>query len=520
MKHGLMLTVFFVGVALALVLRVDQLGLRPMHNDEAVNALKFQRLYSEGVFEYDPLEYHGPTLFYFTSWIERAARAPAFPGFSEARLRGITVFFGVAMVPLVWLLRRGLGRQGTGWAMVFLAVSPAFTFYSRYFIHEILLACFTLLTLGAAWRYWRSRKAGWAILAGIGLGLMQATKETFVLSVGAALGALLINHVWNRKLDASGLPLRAPRLAWSHVGLGIGAWLIVVVLFFTSFFTNSRGLSDIIRAYLPYTHRAGGQTMHVQPWYFYFQRLLFFHSPKGPIWSEGIILLLGLTAGVSAFLRKGLSGISPSLVRFLVLYTCGLAAAYSVISYKTPWCLLQFWLGMILLAGVGAALVTQSARYQWARVTSAILVGSAALQLAGQAWQAGHAFAADQRNPYVYSPTSRDLLKLVDKITALSQVSTERRELLIKVIATEGDYWPLPWYFRQFNRIGYFDTLPSDPYASVMIVSAGLHAALEEKRTHVMIGYFELRPGVFLELYAEIQLWRAYLSRQPEPDDR
>jgi len=26
-----------------------------------------------------------------------------------------------------------------------------------------------------------------------------------------------------------------------------------------------------------------------------------------------------------------------------------------LISYKTPWCLLNFWLGMILLAGIGAA---------------------------------------------------------------------------------------------------------------------------------------------------------------------
>jgi uncharacterized protein (TIGR03663 family) len=403
--------------------------------------------------------------------------------------------------------------------MVFLAVSPAFTFYSRYYIHEILLACFTLLTLGAAWRYWRSRRVGWAILAGVGLGLMQATKETFVLSVAAACGALLLNHVWNRKLDASGLPVRAPRLAWAHIAWGIGAWLFVVVVFFTSFFTNSRGLSDIARAYLPYTHRAAGQTAHVQPLFFYFQRLLYFHASKGPIWSEGVIFVLGLTAGISAFLRKGLKRTTASLVRFLFLYTFGLAAAYSVISYKTPWCLLQFWLGMILLAGVGAALITQSARYQWARVTSGFLVGAAALQLAGQAWHAGHTFAADRRNPYVYSPTSPDLLKMVAKITSLSQVSPLGRNLPIKVIASDGDYWPLPWYLRQFDRIGYFDNLPSEPYASVMIVSAGLHAALDEKKTHVMIGYFELRPGVFLELYSEIQLWRDYLSRQPASRD-
>src|SRR5690606_34588366 len=43
----------------------------------------------------------------------------------------------------------------------------------------------TALTLGAGWRYTQTRSPGWAILTGAGLGLMFATKETFVLSVAA-----------------------------------------------------------------------------------------------------------------------------------------------------------------------------------------------------------------------------------------------------------------------------------------------------------------------------------------------
>ena len=58
-------------------------------------------------------------------------------------------------------------------------------FYSRYFIHEMPLVFFIALTLGAAWRYAQSRSAHWAALTGAGLGLMFATKETFVLTVPA-----------------------------------------------------------------------------------------------------------------------------------------------------------------------------------------------------------------------------------------------------------------------------------------------------------------------------------------------
>ena len=52
-----------------------------------------------------------------------------------------------------------------------------------------------------------------------------------------------------------------------------------------------------------------------------------------------------------------------------------------------------------------------------------------------------------------------------------------------------------------------------------MIVSPQFQAALDEKKTHVMVGYFQLRPQVFLELYVELGLWRDYLARNPPGSD-
>ena len=46
-----------------------------------------------------------------------------------------------------------------------------------------------------------------------------------------------------------------------------------------------------------------------------------------------------------------------------------------------------------------------------------------------------------------------------------------------------------------------------------MIVGASLHAALDESKTHLMVGYFQLRPQVFFEvLDVQLDLWRAYLQ--------
>jgi len=61
MNKGLTLGLLFATV-LALALRCPRLAERPMHNDEAVNAMKFGALWEHGDYKYDPNEHHGPTL--------------------------------------------------------------------------------------------------------------------------------------------------------------------------------------------------------------------------------------------------------------------------------------------------------------------------------------------------------------------------------------------------------------------------------------------------------------------------
>src|SRR5262249_43947219 len=168
---------------------------------------------------------------------------------------------------------------------------------------------------------------------------------------------------------------------------------------------------------------------------FYLQRLLFFHSAKGPVWSEAAIFVLACIGAGAAFIRRGLKDADSSFVRFLALYSFGLCAIYSLISYKTPWCLLGFWSGMILVAGVGAGIIVRSLRPQLARIAAVVAIAGATVQLAAQAWQSGHQFASSSGNPYVYSPTSDDILKLVAKVESISSAHQDGHGLLIKVMA-------------------------------------------------------------------------------------
>lgn len=515
MNRWVLAAVLLAGVA-GLCLRAPQLEQRPLHNDEGVNAYKFAALWQTGDYVYDPNEHHGPTL-YYASWLwgKLTLASPDPANFSEARLRFLIVVFGLGLIALLPLVSDALGRRATAWAAWLTAVSPAMVYYSRYYIHEMLLVWSTFLALAAGWRYWRTRKPGWAVLAGLGLGLMAATKETFVITLIAVVLALATNQAWNRWLDASGRPIKAQPLNGWHLAVALVVGLLVAVLFFTSFFTNPAGVLDSVRTYVPWLNRAAGDSPHIHPWYFYLERTLFFHSGKGAVWTEALIFALAVIGGTAGFFRKKLGRASASFVRFLALYTFALCAGYSLISYKTPWCLLSFWHTAILLAGVGVAVLFRIFRGPVSRLIlpAALVLGMA--HLGWQAWATSYQHAADPRNPYVYAHTSPHLLRLVSRVHAISDVAPERRDVLLKVMAADDDVWPLPWYLRDFRRVGWWDTLQPDPYAPIMIVSSRFDAQLDEKKTHLMVGYFQLRPQTFFELYVELELWKKFLRENP-----
>ena len=506
----------------AMVLRAPRLDLRPMHNDEAVNAMKFRQLWVNKNYKYDPNEFHGPALPYATlpaAWIDGAD----FNGLSEATFRGVTVVFGMGLIVVLLWLRRDFGQAETWWAGALTAISPAMVFYSRDYIHEMLLVFFTALSFVACWRYLRSGRLAWAVTAGTGMGLMAATKETFVLALAAMALAAGSAVLWGRWRGAARAEMK---WKWRDIGLGLGVALAVAMVFFSSFFTNAAGVPDAVRTYLPWLHRAGGATVHEHPWDFYFRRLFFFRANGGPVWSEGLIGVLAAAGFLGALFGRGAAGSHPLPARLAAFYTLWLTAIYTALSYKTPWCLLGFYDGMILLAGVGAAMLLRSCRSSWLKATAGILLAAGVLHLAWQAWRgnfeadrAGVLYCASPKNPYVYSQTSPDVLQLVQTVEGLARVSPQADNTIIDVMSPES-YWPLPWYLRRFKNAGFSDQIPEirrQTLAPITIVATDLHAAFDQRpgKTHLMAGYFELRPGVFLELYVQTNLWGAYVKTLP-----
>ena len=94
-------------------------------------------------------------------------------------------------------------------------------------------------------------------------------------------------------------------------------------------------------------------------------------------------------------------------------------------------------------------------------------------------------------------------------------------ETVVKIIAPESDYWPLPWYLRRFKHLGWHEKLPGDPFAPIIVVSSKLDARLDEKsdKKWIMVGLTEPRPGKFFEQYVDLELWKKYVATLPRERD-
>ena len=281
-------------------------------------------------------------------------------------------------------------------------------------------------------------------------------------------------------------------------------------------FGNASGPVESVRALAAYVDRAAGNTAHNHPWYYYVRMLLLTHYPPGPVWSEAFILVLAAVGAATAIGPWIGSGAHATMVRFLVLYTVFMTAVYSAIQHKTPWCMVQFLHPTILLAGVGAAALVRRVwpTRAWAALCVLLLAGAA--DLGRQAHAASFKFCASNRNPYAYAQPVDDVKRLAAWVEQMAVFHPDRHRMLVKVIAP--DPWPLPWYLRRFERVGYWEEPPAKPDAPVVIVESELQAAVSQQLQNTyQSSYYGLRPGVVLVVHVDRALWQALADRVSAP---
>jgi hypothetical protein len=301
-----------------------------------------------------------------------------------------------------------------------------------------------------------------------------------------------------------------------------------VAVLFSAFFRHTSGIGDFLGAYRAYSARAIGGEGHVHPAGYYLGLLAHFEAPGAPFWTEGLVLALAAVGCVAAWAGVEPPGTNRRAVRVLALYTVFTTALYAAIPYKTPWCLLGFLHGMILLAGVGAIVVVRGARRRAARIAVSALLLVAAAQLGWQAFAGSFRFASDPRNPYVYAHTGTDVFDIVGRVKDLAKAHPDGLAVPIQVIS-RTNLWPLPFYFRAFPRVQWWTGVSDEaPVAPVVLLTPDMEPALVHRlydvpppgERELYVSAFErpveLRPQVELRGYAARGLWEDFRRVEAE----
>jgi len=502
-------------------LRLFHLALVPLHHDEGVNGNFLVSLVRNGTYTYDPNNYHGPTLYYFSAifaWIARffgGVGARDAYGLTTFNIRFVTAAFGVATVGLAFLLRKRLGAIGALSAGALIAISPGAVYLSRYFIHESLFVFFMLGIVVAAVKYYDTGAGVYLILAAISAALMTATKETWIINAPVLLIALITTNVyfWLRKkmtarhvsesreaepfLARFGGPISVATVAL----VAFTIFIVVNVLFYSSFFSNyPKGVNDSLQTLALWRKRTHE---HAHPWYQYIRWLL---------QKESIVLILGGIGALIALWRA-----DNRLVLFVAQWAFGLLAAYSLVGYKTPWIALNFIVPLALTSGYTLDVFYRKLR----EFNQPILFLAPAVLIVAfcgyQMYQLNFVYYDDDQYVYVYAHTRRETLVMLDQIDQIAKQMKTGHDTGVAIVSPE--YWPLPWYFRDYKRVGYYQkVVPTtepviigqtgqeeeikatygDQYQQIDSSTLNDPRILTDRNPQ---GSFSLRPGVDLLLY-------------------
>lgn len=507
-----------IGVMIvAAVLRLSWLDLKPLHHDEGVNGFFLARLLREGIYQYDPANYHGPTLYYL------ALPLVSLLGLNTFAVRLVTVLSGLGTIWLILLLRRRIGEVGALAAAALIAVSPGAVYLSRYFIHEALFLFFTLWIVVAAERFGDQRRRRDLLLASLSAALLFATKETAFISAGVLMLATALAWSFVRPARASAAEQEPGKSGGKAAGKGrrsarprsftrseeLAQWLarsggwprllpllgaagvvfvFVNILFYSSFFRHEEGITDALETFNIWT-RTGTSDFHSKPRDTYVRWLL---------QEESVLLAFGVLGAVLASLRAG-----NRFALFAAAWAFGLLAAYSLVPYKTPWLTLNFIVPLAIAGGYGVDALYQKGA-AWRR-TALALTSVAIVVGTYQAITLNFFHYDDDRYPYVYAHTRREFLQLVDDIDRFASRAGTKTETSIAVASP--DYWPLPWYLRDYKRAGFHGRVGT--HNEAMVIGSGaqegeLQAALGDG--YRRINSYILRPGVELVLYVRRDL--------------
>ena len=458
---------FFLIAAAAIFLRVWQIDLRPLHSDEGVNFHFLQSILRDGYYHYSHENYHGPAFFYLSTL------AVSVLGFGELGMRASAVLPGILLLALLLPLRKSEGKSFVLIAALLCALSSSLVFYARYAVHESLFLL-SGAACGIGFYMWaRTFAARYIYLCGAALAVLIASKETFIITLFC--------------IGLAGMTIRSPltlaREAWrarAHVFCALLIAVIGVVALFSGGFQWMGGLREMFLAVPQRIGRNESDHGHFKPFWYYSDMLLgeplrsrlcfWTHGTRSYVLERAsgaepqLILALIIPAAylLTSFMRLPVEAwkVRHAFLRFSGVWALAAFAVYGVVSYKTPWLVINITFPATLFL---AACLSRTFSYDWQEsISGAVALAAAVLIAAWSAWRFNFTIPYGAKNPYSYVHTGqgmRDLMRDLDHY--------RDRHPDAKVLVAVGGYWPLPYYLRDWRgALGYLKTNDASKHAA------------------------------------------------------
>ena len=398
--------VFALIFLLAIIVRFYSLDSRPMHVDEAVHAVKFGELLEKGDYKYDPIEYHGPSLNYLTIITAWVRNETSYSTLTETTLRMIPATISLIPFLLLIIFNKVFERKNIIAFLLLASVSSPLVFYERYYIQESLLVNFFFSFIICLFHYFKTNKNYSLFLSSLFLGLAVSSKETVIISLGAFSFALFFSGT--KFADT----LKIIKHNYLPILFSFILFITVVVLSFTSFFSNPQGIKDFFVSYFNYIGKASQFHDHIHPWYFYIQ-LLSFRDIEGFFFTELPFILLFLVGSFSLYFSRD----KNRFIKLLFFFSLITFIIYSIIPYKTPWLILTSWQSVLFVSAFGLVRISEILSKKYVVVLLIVF----ALFSFNQLYRVVFKYSFHPQNPFVYAHSTDDIFTIEEKANLIKR---------------------------------------------------------------------------------------------------
>ncbi|HID42258.1 MAG TPA: TIGR03663 family protein [Archaeoglobaceae archaeon] len=464
MNRQILVLILIIAIGTRLIL----LDVRPMDHDESVHAYLSYRLLKYNQYSYDPA-FHGPFL-YFSS----AALFKIF-GDSEFVARIAPAFFSIIGILSACFFERWFGK-GVFVFVFLLLFSPSILYYSRYMRNDLILVGSFIVLIYCYFRYTEKRKETLAYISAIFAAIMITSKENGYIYIGTLVSFIFFHGISKEKLGYLSVITK-----WDFKKLRM---VIIFSIIFSLIFVSlySAGFSDydgVERATIgAFSHwfTMHEKKDHWKPVYYYTNILLQYE-----------FLPVALSAiSMTIFYRRYQKKETTKIELFAVYWLITSFAFYHILAHKVPWLVVHLVLPFAFFGSMYSGSI-----FDWERRAyrvAFVIIAAATL-------------AVSLNVTYVdYNNADEDLIYIQVQPTAieLCNVIIEKLNSGEKIAVYEpgNDYWPIPWYLRNY-------TLPfhrSWAEGYTYVVTSEREKSFIEEKGYTVVGSYEVRPNYFMIL--------------------